>query len=104
MTARFLVEQSFPLRSRQLFVVHGQILDGVLRIGQSVRAPQGIDAPVAGVEFALLSATEGRENPALTFRYGSDAQLARWQALALGGATLELEDSPAEVCSDARAS
>ena len=40
----------------------------------------------------LLSASEGRENPALTFKYRDEAQLARWQALPLAGQTLELED------------
>ena len=104
MTARFLVEDSFPVRSRRIFVVHGQILDGVLRIGQRVRTPLGLDVPVSGVEFALLSATAGRENPALTFTYESDAQLARWQALAMAGETLELADGVAGVGSDVRAS
>jgi hypothetical protein len=59
---------------------------------------------VAGVEVVLLSATEGRENPAVTFKYGSEDQLVRWQALARAGETLELGDSLAETGSGVRAS
>jgi len=104
MTARLLVEGSFALPSRRLFVAHGRILDGILRIGQRVRAPSGLDAPVAAVEFVLLSATAGRENPALAFAYQSEDQLSRWQALTLAGRTLELEDDNAPANADLPAS
>jgi len=92
MRARFLVEDTFQLSRLGIFVVHGRILDGTVRPGQRVRTPPGLDAPVDRVEFVLLSASEGRENPALTFKYRDEAQLARWQALPLAGQTLELED------------
>jgi hypothetical protein len=100
MKARFLVEDTFVLASRGIFVVHGKILDGTVRRGQRVRAPRGVDAPIDSVEFLLLSADEGsensalrfRENPALAFRYRDEVQLAAWQALALKGQTLELGD------------
>jgi len=98
MPARFLVEDTFRLSSRGVFVVHGRIVEGTIRVGQRVRAPWQLDAPVHSVEFVLLSASEGRENPALVFKYSDEAQLARWQALPLTGETLELEDGdvPAE--------
>jgi translation elongation factor EF-Tu-like GTPase len=92
MLAHFLVEETFSLSSRRLFVVHGRILDGVVRRGQRVRAPSGLDAPVEAIEFVLLSVNPGRENPALAFRYRDVAELARWQALGLAGQTLELAD------------
>jgi hypothetical protein len=92
MSAHFLVEDTFPLSSRRLFVVHGRIVDGTVRRGQRVRAPSGLDAPVEAIEFMLLSVSPGRENPALVFRYRDVDQLAQWQALGLVGQTLELED------------
>jgi len=92
MPARFVVEDTFRLSRLGIFVVHGRILDGTIRPGQRVRTPPGLDAPVDRVEFVLLSASEGRENPALTFKYRDEAQLARWQALPLAGQTLELVD------------
>jgi hypothetical protein len=92
MLAHFLVEKTFSLSSCQLFVVHGTILDGVVRRGQRVRAPSGLDTPVEAIAFVLLSVSPGRENPALAFRYRDVAELARWQALGLAGRTLKLED------------
>ena len=92
MTARFLVEAAFPLSSRGVFVVHGQILDGIIRRGQRVQRPQGLDATVDEIGFVLISVNEGRENPSLAFKYQDDAQLARWEGLSLVGQTLLLED------------
>jgi len=92
MRARFLVEDFFCIASRGVFVVHGTIVSGAVQRGQRVRAPFGLDAPVEAVEFALLSASEGRENPALAFRYRDADQLTRWQSLGLIGQTLELEE------------
>lgn len=90
MSARFLVEGTFQVRSRRLFIVHGQVLDGTVRVGQVVERPDGLGAAVRAVKFALLSAREGRENPALGFEYRDENELVRWQALALRGKTLEL--------------
>lgn len=50
------------------------------------------DVPVRSIEYVLLSATERRENVALAFEYHDAAQLAAWEALALPGLTLELEE------------
>src|SRR4051812_23580063 len=83
MFAHFLVEETFSVSSRESFVVHGRIVDGVVRRGQRVRAPSGLDAPVEAIEFVLLSVSPGRENPALVFRYRDVDKLARWQALDL---------------------
>lgn len=89
--ARFLVENTFPVTSRGVFVVQGSILGGVVHPGQRVKAPAGIDAPVDAIELVLVSATETRDVPGLTFRYRDAAELARWQALDLKGQALELE-------------
>jgi hypothetical protein len=92
MDARFAVEGTFQLESRRAFVVHGQIIEGVIQVGQHVRAPAGIEVPVSAIGFILLSATEGRENPALSFCYRSEDELTRWRALILNGEVLELEE------------
>ncbi len=97
MTARFLVNATFNLSSRAVFVVHGQVLEGAVRRGQRVRAPEGLDAEVEQIEFVLISAQKGRENPALVFRYRDETQLARWQSLSLEGQTLVLEDGESGV-------
>ena len=91
-SARFLVDGSLPIHGRRAFAVHGTILQGTVRAGQRVRAPHGLTALVASVEYILFSATEGRESPALVFEYRDEAELARWLALPLAGQTLELED------------
>ena len=95
MSARFRVADTFDVRVRSLFVAHGQIVTGAIRVGQRVISPAGLEAPVAAIEVVLLSATEGRENPALGFKYRDDAELARWQGLGLAGQTLELTDGDA---------
>jgi translation elongation factor EF-Tu-like GTPase len=92
MSARFLVEDTFCLASREMFVVYGRIVDGTVKRGQRVRAPSGLDAPVEAIEFVLFSVSPGRENPALVFRYRDMEELARWQGLGLAGQTLELAD------------
>jgi len=93
MPARFRVQDTFEIASRQIFVAHGEILAGTLRRGQHVVAPLGLSAPVDAIESVLLSGTEGRANVALCFRYRDRGELAQWQSLALTGRTLELTDA-----------
>jgi len=93
MAARFRVEDTFEIASRGIFVAHGEILAGTVRSGQHVVTPPGLSAPVDAVESALLSATGGRANVALCFRYRDREELARWQGLTLAGRTLELTDT-----------
>ena len=96
MSARFRVEDTFLIPTRSIVVAHGQILAGTVYAGQRAVSANGFDAPVNAIEFVLLSATEGRENPALCFKYQSDIELAQWLALDLAGQTLELTDSGPE--------
>ncbi len=95
MSASFRVHGTFVLGTRALFIVRGVVAVGAVRAGQRVVHPAGIDAPVTGVEFALLSASGGADQTALTFRYASPAQLARWQALTTTGTELTLDDPTA---------
>ena len=73
-----------------MFVVHGRIVAGFLRVGQRIITPPGLDVPVAAVEY-VRTATGRRENPAACFEYRDDHQLAAWEALDLVGQTIELE-------------
>jgi translation elongation factor EF-Tu-like GTPase len=91
--AQFLVEDTFTIASRGIFVAHGKILSGTVRRGQHVAVPLGLTVPVDEVAFVLLSATEGRENVALCFRYRDEEELAQWRRLSLTGQTLELTDT-----------
>ena len=96
MPVRFFVERTFGLRGRPVFVACGHMVDGVVAPGQRVRAPAGLDVPVASVEGVHLGGGAGCLG--LVFRYADEAQLARWQALGLAGATLELAGGEAAQC------
>jgi hypothetical protein len=91
---RFRVLGTFVLRSRSLFVVRGTVMNGTVRAGQRVVQPEGVDAVVGGVEKGLMNVGGGAEQTALTFRFTSPAQLARWQTLAPTGVELTLEEAP----------
>ena len=88
MSGRFRAAGTFPLTSVGLFAVHGEIVDGIARIGQTAMTDTGFRARVHGVEFVRLA--DGREDIALTFLPRDDAEAARWQDLALAGRELEL--------------
>lgn len=90
MKAGFRVHGTFTLSSRSMFVVHGEITSGQVRSGMRVQHPAGLDVPVEGIDSVLLSASEGQEESALTFRYGDEAQLERWRGLRLEGQELQL--------------
>ena len=89
-TATFQVHGSFVLRPRALFVLRGIVTAGSVRAGQRVVDPAGIDATVVGVEAGLSNMYGGARQTALTFRYTSAAQLARWQSLTSQGVVLTL--------------
>jgi hypothetical protein len=91
-STQFVVEGTFVLRSRSLFIAHGNIVAGRVKAGQRPLAPMELDAVVDAVEFLLRSAGDGREGVALCFRYRDEDQLARWQDLELAGQTIHLED------------
>ena len=92
MTTSLRVHGSFVLGTRALFIVRGIVTSGEVRAGQRVIHPEGIEAPVTGVELRLSSAAGGADQTALTFRYTSRAQLARWQALTPAGVEISLAD------------
>lgn len=90
MSGRFKAAGTLPLDSVGLFAVHGEIVDGVARIGQFASAPSGFQARVHGVEFVRLA--DGREDIALTFLPRDAAEAARWSGLSLAGEDIELRE------------
>jgi hypothetical protein len=93
-TATFRVYGAFVLHPRALFIVRGIVITGTVGIGQRVVLPDGIDAFVTGVEARLGNVGGGASQTALTFRYSTPAQLARWKSLAIEGVELSLSGTP----------
>jgi hypothetical protein len=89
MSGRFRVAGAFPLPSVGLFAVHGEIVDGIARIGQFASSLSGLRARVHGVEFVRLG--DGREDLALTFLLKPD-EITTWQRLATPGQELDLAE------------
>lgn len=92
MSGRFRASGSLDLSTTGLFAVHGEIVDGIARIGQIARGPEGFNARVHGVEFVRLA--DGREDLALTFLPRDDAEAAHWSRLPVAGHELELRETP----------
>jgi hypothetical protein len=90
MSGRFRVAGAFPLPSVGLFAVHGEIVDGVARIGQFASSPSGFNGRVHGLEVVRLA--DGREDLALTFLPGRPEEISTWQRLATPGQELELAE------------
>jgi hypothetical protein len=90
MSGRFRVAGVFPLPNVGLFAVHGEIVDGVARIGQFASSPSGFKGRVHGVEFVRLA--DGREDLALTFLLGKPEDMTAWQSLATPGEEIELSE------------
>lgn len=88
--AKFRVSSTFALRSRQLFVLAGEIVDGELRAGMvaEIRCNPSfaIDAPIHGVEF--LDGPGDRSEVGLTVCYADEEELATWEALNIANETL----------------
>ena len=86
MSASFRVHRSFVLQERGLFVLSGEITEGMVQIGMSAVLPgleDAFSARVHGVELL-----EGE--PALTFSWSKAEKLARWQAIDWSGRELQL--------------
>jgi hypothetical protein len=90
LSGRFKAAGSFELQSRGLFVIHGELANGVARIGQFASAPDGFVARVHGVEFVRLA--DGHEDLALTFVPRDAAEAARWRGRAFSGEELDLAE------------
>lgn len=87
MSARFRVADAFSIESRRLFVLAGEIVDGVVRPGMSVLIDFNdvvqMHAPIVGVEE--IRASDPRKSVGLTIDYEDDLGLALWRGLNIGG-------------------
>ncbi len=94
--AKFHVIDTFVLESRKLFVLAGFIVDGEMRIGQSVRVPLNdklaMDARIEAIEFARRS--PHRDDVCLCISYTDTGELAFWQGLNIGDEALEVVAEP----------
>ena len=92
MQAKFFAVGSFFLRSRNLFVAVGEVTEGEVKQGMTVSVSLGNisvtttvkDVEVIGVDF------RGQDYQGLVFGFDDPADLEFWQALRIGGETLEL--------------
>ena len=92
MSGKFRAAGSFYQESRDLLVVHGELLDGVAHIGQYVQAPENFSARVHDVEVVRLP--DGHEDLALMFVPASAEQAAVWQQHRFADELLELAETP----------
>lgn len=95
--ARFLVKDTFLLRSRSLFFVLGDVVDGEVRMGMVVTAgpvhrPSFREA-IHAVERAN-QISQRRVYVALGFRYLHELELGTWQAIPWKGLTLDIPAEP----------
>ena len=96
MSAKFLAVGSFLLRSRNLFVIVGDVVEGEVREGMQLVLPLNGSVSVTGVvnsvEFVDIL-HEKRTYIGLAIAYEDPQELGFWQAMAISGETLTL-DSP----------
>ncbi|NOY94739.1 MAG: hypothetical protein GXP55_26475 [Deltaproteobacteria bacterium] len=91
--AKFYAVGSFLMRSRNLFVVIGDVLEGTVVAGMRLRMPLGgtsVGVRVASVEYVDV-VHEGKGYVGLAMEYADPADLELLMALHVGGETLGLE-------------
>lgn len=91
--ARFQVSHTFPIRSRALFFVLGDVLDGEVRMGMVVDAGPAFRCTIHAVEMADNLSLR-RSWVGLGFRYADAGELERWQGIAWEGLTLHIPAEP----------
>jgi hypothetical protein len=92
MQAKFFAVGSFFIRSRNMFVAVGDIIEGHIEPGMAVAVSLGSisvstkvkEVEVIGVDF------RDKEYMGLVFGFEDPEDLEFWQALKIGGETLEL--------------
>lgn len=95
MTGRFWVVGSFHVRSRNLFVLVGDLLEGKAVPGSTVcvrLGNLGVSARVASLEVIDIS-YEGRQHLGLALAYDDPEELDFWNALSLSNEEIELGDA-----------
>jgi hypothetical protein len=88
--AVFRIKQVFELRSRGMLMIAGEIVSGVIRIGDRTTG-LGREVSVAAVE--MLTRSDRTCDVALGVRYSDDEDLARLEGSAATGAELSISSS-----------
>lgn len=92
-TAKFHAIGSFLLRSRDLFVIVGDVLEGEVVAGMQVHASRGassVTKRVASVEYVDVI-HEGKSHIGLVLKYEGLEELEILRGFEVCGATLQLE-------------
>lgn len=92
--ARFQVSHTFPIPSRSLFFVLGDILEDEVRAGMVVDAGPAFRSAIHAVEMAD-NVSLRRAWVGLGFRFRDPAELDRWQTIPWEGLTLDIPAGPA---------
>jgi hypothetical protein len=90
--SKFLVNSTFALERRRLFVLAGSITEGQIRAGMIVNVPLNSSLSIAeqiqSIEF--IRRTDGREDVCLCIAYESSDELEMWKALNLQNEMLDV--------------
>ncbi len=98
MEATFRAKGAFTIESkgRRLFVIHGDIMDGTVRVGMVARLSGGSGLLFSEITHGVgfLDYRSAREaEVALTFESSGHEQLAAWQQIDFGGQVLVISDA-----------
>lgn len=92
MRAQFLAVGSFFIRSRNLFVAVGDVVEGEVKPGMTVTVSLGsisVTTPINGVEVIDVD-FRGTSYLGLVFSYQNPEELEFWASLKIGEETLQL--------------
>ncbi len=91
--AKFRAVGSFLVRSRRLFVIVGDVVEGTVVPGMTVRLPLNpsltVAASVKAVEYVDIL-HEGKSYMGLALEYEHPEELEFWMAMRISGEVLEL--------------
>lgn len=91
--ARFHISEVFPLKSRSLFVLAGNILDGTVSPGMFVHIPfNGSVAMTAAIHAVEFIRHKDREELGLCIKCEDDEELDLWAGLNIGSETVEISE------------
>lgn len=93
MAAKFYAVGSFHIRSRNLFVLVGDVLEGYVDVGMTVVVDLGhfgVTAKVASMEVIDVDYLN-KSYKGLAFAYDDPEELEFWQSLKLSDETLLIE-------------
>ena len=97
MPAKFHAIGTFTINARNLFVIYGDIVDGVVKprmfLGVPLNSAVTITAPIHSVEF--VDGANG-SHAALTFNFEDPDDASVWKGLNIGDEILDIRDQQYE--------